>query len=258
MTPMAEASDDLLNGDVAVITGAAQGNGAAIARGLAAAGAAVLLCDMNETGAKAEADRIKAEGGRAEGFALDVTDRAACASFADRAKEVFGNVSILVNNAGITRRTAPHEADFLDHLDAQIAVNLNGTANMVVALLSQLKATGGRVVNIGSIASFVAYRNSASYAASKGGVLQLTKALACDLATEGVRVNGIAPGVIATPMTEGTRANPEAMERFMAHTPMGRVGQPEELVGPVLFLASRLSSYVTGTMLPVDGGYLAN
>lgn len=255
---MAEASDDLLNGDVAVITGAAQGNGAAIARGLAAAGAAVLLCDMNETGAKAEADRIKAEGGRAEGFALDVTDRAACASFADRAKEVFGNVSILVNNAGITRRTAPHEADFLNHLDAQIAVNLNGTANMVVALLSQLKASGGRVVNIGSIASFVAYRNSASYAASKGGVLQLTKALACDLASEGVRVNGIAPGVIATPMTEGTRANPEAMERFMAHTPMGRVGQPEELVGPVLFLASRLSSYVTGTMLPVDGGYLAN
>lgn len=255
---MAEASDDLLNGDVAVITGAAQGNGAAIARGLAAAGAAVLLCDMNETGAKAEADRIKAEGGRAEGFALDVTDRAACASFADRAKEVFGNVSILVNNAGITRRTAPHEADFLDHLDAQIAVNLNGTANMVVALLSQLKATGGRVVNIGSIASFVAYRNSASYAASKGGVLQLTKALACDLASEGVRVNGIAPGVIATPMTEGTRANPEAMERFMAHTPMGRVGQTEELVGPVLFLASRLSSYVTGAMLPVDGGYLAN
>jgi len=255
---MAEASEDLLNGDVAVITGAAQGNGAAIARGLAAAGAAVLLCDMNETGAKAEADRIKAEGGRAEGLALDVTDRAACASFADRAREVFGNVSILVNNAGITRRTAPHEADFLNHLDAQIAVNLNGTANMVVALLSQLKATGGRVVNIGSIASFVAYRNSASYAASKGGVLQLTKALACDLATEGVRVNGIAPGVIATPMTEGTRANPEAMERFMAHTPMGRVGQPEELVGPVLFLASRLSSYVTGAMLPVDGGYLAN
>jgi len=255
---MAEASEDLLNGDVAVITGAAQGNGAAIARGLAAAGAAVLLCDMNETGAKAEADRIKAEGGRAEGLALDVTDRAACASFADRAKEVFGNVSILVNNAGITRRTAPHEADFLNHLDAQIAVNLNGTANMVVALLSQLKASGGRVVNIGSIASFVAYRNSASYAASKGGVLQLTKALACDLASEGVRVNGIAPGVIATPMTEGTRANPEAMERFMAHTPMGRVGQPEELVGPVLFLASRLSSYVTGTMLPVDGGYLAN
>jgi len=248
----------LLDGDVAVITGAAQGNGAAIARGLAAAGAAVLLCDMNEAGAKAEATGIREKGGRAEGFALDVSDRAACIAFADRAKAVFGNVSILVNNAGITRRTAPHDADFLDHLDAQVAVNLTGTANMVVALLSQLKATRGRVVNLGSIASFVGYRNSASYAASKGGVIQLTKALACDLAAEGVRVNGIAPGVIATPMTEGTRTNPEAMARFMAHTPMGRVGEPEELVGPVLFLASRLSSYVTGTMLPVDGGYLAN
>jgi NAD(P)-dependent dehydrogenase (short-subunit alcohol dehydrogenase family) len=114
------------------------------------------------------------------------------------------------------------------------------------------------VVNLGSIASFVGYRNSASYAASKGGVIQLTKALACDLAPDGVRVNGIAPGVIATPMTEGTRANPEAMARFMGHTPLARVGQPEELVGPVLFLASHLSSYVTGVMLPVDGGYLAN
>ena len=89
-------------------------------------------------------------------------------------------------------------------------------------------------------------------------MLQLTKALACDLAADGVRVNGIAPGVIVTPMTEGTRANPDAMARFMGHTPMGRVGKPEELVGPVLFLASNLSSYVTGTMLPVDGGYLAN
>jgi NAD(P)-dependent dehydrogenase (short-subunit alcohol dehydrogenase family) len=255
---MIEGLAGLLDGDVAVVTGAAQGNGAAIARGLAAAGAAVVLCDTNEAGAKAEATRITQQGGRAEGLALDVADRAACIAFADRAKAVFGDVSILVNNAGITRRTAPDEAAFLDHLDAQIAVNLKGTAHMVVALLPQLKATRGRVVNLGSIASFVGYRNSASYAASKGGVIQLTKALACDLAADGVRVNGVAPGVIATPMTEATRANPEAMARFMAHTPMGRVGQPDELIGPVLFLASRLSSYVTGIMLPVDGGYLAN
>jgi len=254
----AEGLTGVLKGDVAVITGAAQGNGAAIAQGLAEAGAAVLLCDMNEAGAKSVADRIKAKGGRAEGIALNVTDRAACIAFADQAKALFGDVSILVNNAGITRRTAPQEADFLDHLDAQIDVNLKGTANMVVGLLPQLKATKGRIINLGSIASFVGYRNSASYAASKGGVIQLTKALACDLAGDGVRVNGIAPGVIATPMTEGTRANPEAMERFMSHTPMGRVGEPDELIGPVLFLASQLSSYVTGTMLPVDGGYLAN
>ena len=249
---------DLLKGDIAVVTGAAQGKGAAIARGLAAAGASVVLCDMNEAGAKAEAERIKAHGGRAEGLPLDVTDRAACIAFAEQANAIFGDISILVNNAGITRRTAPHEPSFLDHLNAQISVNLTGSAHMVVALLPQLRATRGCVINLGSIASFVGYRNSASYAASKGGVIQLTKALACDLAADGIRVNGIAPGVIATPMTEDTRANPEAMARFMAHTPMGRVGDPEELVGPVLFLASSLSSYVTGTMLPVDGGYLAN
>lgn len=255
---MSETLSGLLAGDVAVITGAAQGNGAAIASGLAAAGASVLLCDINGDGAREQAERIKAEGGRARGFPLDVADRDACAALSREAEAVFGKVSVLVNNAGITRRTAPHEPDFLAHLDSQIDINLKGMANMVVAFLDQLKKTRGRIVNLGSIASFVGYRNSASYAASKGGVLQLTKALACDLAADGVRVNGIAPGVIATPMTEGTRANPDAMARFMGHTPMGRVGQPEELVGPVLFLASDLSSYVTGTMLPVDGGYLAN
>jgi|TARA_Y100000815_G_scaffold271318_1_gene297652 NAD(P)-dependent dehydrogenase (short-subunit alcohol dehydrogenase family) len=255
---MSEALSGLLAGDVAVITGAAQGNGAAIALGLAASGASVILCDVNDDGVREQAERIGAAGGQARGFALDVTDRLACTEIAREAEAAFGKVSILVNNAGITRRTAPHEPDFLSHLDAQLDVNLQGMANMVVAFLGQLKATRGRIVNLGSIASFVGYRNSASYAASKGGVLQLTKALACDLAADGVRVNGIAPGVIVTPMTEGTRANPDAMARFMGHTPMGRVGKPEELVGPVLFLASNLSSYVTGTMLPVDGGYLAN
>ncbi|SFJ54078.1 SDR family NAD(P)-dependent oxidoreductase [Celeribacter neptunius] len=248
----------LLDGEVAVVTGAAQGNGAAIAKGLAESGAAVLLCDMNGKGAAAVAAEIEATGGKARGFALDVSDRDACAGFAQEAKAVFGDVSILVNNAGITRRTAPEEPSFLNDLDAQLSVNLKGSAHMVVALLDQLEATAGRIVNLGSIASFVAYKNSASYAASKGGVIQLTKALACDLSGRGIRVNGIAPGVIATPMTEGTRANAQAMERFMSHTPMGRVGTPEELVGPVLFLASKLSSYVTGVMLPVDGGYLTN
>ena len=248
----------LLAQDVAVVTGGAQGNGASIARGLAQSGAAVLVADRDAAGAEAMAARIVADGGRAKGFGLDVADRAACVAFAGIAAEAFGKISILINNAGITRRTAPEEPDFLTHMDAQIAVNLNGTANMTIALLPQLKETRGRVVNVGSIASFVAYRGSASYAASKGAVIQLTKALACDLAAEGVRVNGIAPGVIATPMTETTRANPDAMARFLSHTPMGRVGEPDELVGPVLFLASALSSYVTGVMLPVDGGYLTN
>lgn len=248
----------LLAGDVAVVTGAAQGIGAAIARGLATSGASVIVVDRYAEGACATANAIKAVGGHAEGYGLDVADRAACFAFATTAREVFGDVAVLINNAGITRRTAPDDPEFLNHLDAQIAVNLNGTANMTIALLPQLRRTKGRVVNVGSIASFVAYRNSASYAATKGAVIQLTKPLAADLAADGVRVNGIAPGVIATPMTEGTRANPEVMARFLNHTPMGRVGEPEELVGPTLFLASRMSSYVTGVMLPVEGGYLTS
>ena len=105
--------------------------------------------------------------------------------------------------------------------------------------------------------SFVGASKNVSYAASKGAVLQLTKALAAELAPDGIRVNGIAPGVISTPMTEVTRSTPESLARFMNHTPLGRVGEPDELIGPVLFLASKMSSYVTGVMLPIDGGYLA-
>jgi NAD(P)-dependent dehydrogenase (short-subunit alcohol dehydrogenase family) len=125
------------------------------------------------------------------------------------------------------------------------------------AFMDQLKATKGRIVNLGSIMSLSAGPGLAAYAASKGAVLQLTKALAHDFAPFGVRVNAIAPGVIETPMTEATRSNPDAIGRFMAHTPLKRPGQPDELVGPVLFLASHSSSYVTGVILPVDGGYLA-
>ena len=138
-----------------------------------------------------------------------------------------------------------------------LRVNLGGVKTMVRALLPQLRKTRGRIVNLGSIMSISAGPGLGAYAASKGAVLQLTKALAHDLAPDGIRVNAIAPGVIATPMTTVTRENPQAIGRFMAHTPLGRVGEPEELVGPVLFLASDMSSYVTGALLPVDGGYLA-
>ena len=125
------------------------------------------------------------------------------------------------------------------------------------ALLPALRQTHGSIVNLGSIASFVGVGGALGYAPSKGGIKLLTQALARDLAADGIRVNAIAPGVIATPMTESTRNDPARLASFMSRTPLGRVGQPEELVGPVVFLVSDMGSYVNGVTLPVDGGFLA-
>lgn len=247
----------VLAGQVAVVTGAAQGNGCAIALGLARAGAAVAVADINGAGAQAVAAEIAAAGGKAFGAALDVADASACAAFAASVESALGAVcSVLVNNAGIIRRVAIDDPDYDRHWLETLTVNVTGMKNMTRALLPQLRKTKGRIVNLGSINSFATGPRATTYTASKGAVLQFTRALAAELAPEGIRVNGIAPGVIDTPMTEATRNDPGAIGRFMAHTPMGRTGKPEELVGPVLFLASDMSSYVTGAMLPVDGGYL--
>ena len=247
----------VLSGRVSVVTGAAQGNGAAIARGFAKAGAKVALADIDGDAAGAVADRITAEGGKAISAQVDVTDRAALDAFAVEVRATFGPVSALVANAGVIRRTPLDAPDFDESWEAVFAVNVDGPRHTLRAFLDQLVETKGAVVNLASIMSSVAGPNTAAYAASKGAVAQFTRATAHDLAPKGVRVNAIAPGVIATPMTEVTRANPDAIGRFLAHTPMGRVGEPEELVGPAIFLVSDAASYVTGAILPVDGGYLA-
>jgi NAD(P)-dependent dehydrogenase (short-subunit alcohol dehydrogenase family) len=138
-----------------------------------------------------------------------------------------------------------------------MAVNLDGPYNMVTAFLDQLKATKGSVINIGSIQSFIALPNSAAYTTSKGGIRALTKALAIELSPQGVRVNAIGPGMIATPLNADARQNPGYMANFKQRIPLDRLGEPADIAGPAVFLASDLARYITGVTLPVDGGFLA-
>ncbi len=247
--------EGLLAGEVAVVTGAAMGNGAAIAKGLAECSAKVMLTDMNSQALAGTVEALRNSGANVRGANGDVSNYGDCEAMAAAAKDAFGNVSILINNAGICKRVPVEEDGFITSIEAQLSVNSLGSAHMVKALLPQLKATRGRIVNIGSIASFVATTGGVGYGMSKGAALLLTKTLAAELAPLGIRVNGIAPGVIKTPMTEPTRANPDAVSKYFDHIPLRRFGDAEELVGPALFLASTQSSYVTGVMLPVDGGF---
>jgi NAD(P)-dependent dehydrogenase (short-subunit alcohol dehydrogenase family) len=252
----------LLENHIAVVTGSGSGIGRAIALGYAREGARVVLLDMNEKSAAEAAQEIRDAGGKAESFVLDVTKREDCVAVAKKIADKVGPVSILVNNAGINRRnafTADAEAVIKDWQDI-MAVNLNGTFNVTHAFLATLRATRGRIVNIGSIQSFVHVRtpNSPAYTTSKHGVLGFTKALAAELGKDGVRVNAIGPGLIETPLNAQVRANsPELIKIFLDHTPLGRAGKPEDIVGPAIFLASDLSAYVTGSIVMADGGYRA-
>jgi NAD(P)-dependent dehydrogenase (short-subunit alcohol dehydrogenase family) len=250
----------LLENHLAVVTGAGSGIGRAIASGYARESARVVLLDINEKAAAEAAKEIREAGGKADSFALDVTSRENCFAVAKQIAETVGPVSILVNNAGINRRnpfTGDADAVWKDWQDI-MAINLNGTFNVTHAFLEPLRASKGRIVNIASIQSFVHVRtpNSPAYTASKHGVLGLTRALAAELGKHGVRVNAIGPGLIETPLNAQVRANnPELVKVFVDHTPLGRAGKPEDIVGPAIFLASDLSSYVTGSIVMADGGY---
>jgi 3-oxoacyl-[acyl-carrier protein] reductase len=252
--------DGLLDGHIAVVTGGGSGIGRAIAQGFGREGAQVAVLDVNGEAAVETVQQILNAGGKAQRFVLDVTDRAACRAVADEVAGKVGQVSVLVNNAGINRRnafTAAPDAVIKDWEEI-LAINLHGVFNVTHAFLAQLRSTKGRIVNIGSIQSFMHVRtpNSPAYTTSKHGVLGFTRALAAELGKDGVRVNAIGPGLIETPLNAQVRANnPELMKTFLDHTPLGRAGKPEDIVGPAIFLASDLSAYVTGSIVMADGGY---
>ena len=250
----------LLQNHIAAVTGAGSGIGRAIAVGFGREGAQVVALDINGEAAARTAAEIRDAGGKAQDFTLDVTDRAACRTLAAQVGEKVGAISVLVNNAGINRRNA-----FVADADAVVkdwedimAINLDGVFNVTHAFLAQLRTNKGRIINIASIQAFMHVRtpNSAAYTTSKHGVLGFTRALAAELGKDGVRVNAIGPGFIETPLNAQVRANnPELVKTFLDHTPLGRAGKPEDIVGPAIFLASDLSAYVTGSIVMADGGY---
>jgi NAD(P)-dependent dehydrogenase (short-subunit alcohol dehydrogenase family) len=247
----------LLEGRLALITGAGRGNGRALALGLAQAGARVIATDVNTINVEETARLVRAEGGEAWSFVLDVTSAPECEALAARIGREIGNVDLLVNNAGIIIRENTSSPNAAANWKKTLDVNLNGTFNMTLAWLPAIKQAGGSIINIASIAAYAGQGGSLGYSPSKGAIKLFTQSLAQELAPLGVRVNALAPGVIETPMTAVTRDDPARLQSFMARIPMGRLGQPDDLVGPVIFLASDMSRYVTGATLAVDGGFLA-
>lgn len=239
---------------IALVTGGAQGIGYACAEAIAEGGARIVLADINAEGVEAAAAKL---GGDTMAIACDMGDPAQIAAMFDRIERDRGPLSVLVNNAGIAR-----PGDFLEtsleEFQAVIGVNLTGTFLALQRAAKSMVAHNikGSIVNMSSINAQVAIPSIAAYCASKGGVMQLTKASALALAPHGIRVNAVGPGSIDTEMMAGVNANPEAMKMVMSRTPLQRVGTPREIGDVVAFLASDKASYVTGETIYVDGGRL--
>ena len=246
-----------LKNRVAVVLGGTSGIGLAIARGFAQAGAVTIASSRDQARVDAAAMQLEALGAKTLRITSDVQDRASLQRLCDETVLAYGQVDILMVTSGALKKIPTvdlSEEEWLRVVD----INLNGTfrANQIFGR-QMLKQGKGSIINTCSMTTFVSFGEVAVYAASKAGVHMLTKSLACEWATQGVRVNAIAPGVFRTPLNTKALEIPERLAAIVGRTPMGRVGNVEELVGAAIFLASDASSFVTGQTIPVDGGFLA-
>jgi 2-dehydro-3-deoxy-D-gluconate 5-dehydrogenase len=245
-----------LIGKVAIVTGGNGGIGLGMARGLAEAGANIVVVGRNETKSQVAVAELKRRGVRAISIPIDVTDKAAVADMTERTLRELGRVDILINNAGINIRKPPHALD-IEEWDSVLRTNLTSAFLCSQSVYPAMKAAGGgKIINIGSMMSIFGASFTPAYAASKGGIVQFTRSCACAWAADNIQANAVLPGWIDTDLTKRAREQIDGLhERVLARTPAARWGASTDFAGIAVFLASPASDFITGTAIPVDGGF---